>query len=236
MLRRTIIAFSLISTLIAASPAAAAITIGSAGNATITSDTQIGDSLTVNFDGSENGSTIQGLGSSLKLTFAGIQNGAYLFDYLLTNSSTAPTTSSAVTAFGFNVDPNAALSSSNVSGTFGTVSSGQVSQGYNLEMCFKSGQNNNCAGSPGNQGVALGSSGSGQFSLAFTGGAPAELTLSNYLVRYQAVNGNGSAVGQPTSMGAVPEPSTWAMMLLGFGAVGASLRRNRKRAVLAQIA
>lgn len=28
--------------------------------------------------------------------------------------------------------------------------------------------------------------------------------------------------------GAVPEPSTWAMMLLGFGAVGVSLRRRRK--------
>lgn len=27
--------------------------------------------------------------------------------------------------------------------------------------------------------------------------------------------------------GAVPEPSTWAMMLLGFGAVGASLRRSK---------
>ena len=29
--------------------------------------------------------------------------------------------------------------------------------------------------------------------------------------------------------GAVPEPSTWAMMLLGFGAVGAAMRRRRKR-------
>lgn len=28
--------------------------------------------------------------------------------------------------------------------------------------------------------------------------------------------------------GAVPEPSTWAMMLLGFGAVGFSLRRSRR--------
>lgn len=28
--------------------------------------------------------------------------------------------------------------------------------------------------------------------------------------------------------GAVPEPSTWAMMLLGFGAAGAALRRSRK--------
>mgnify|MGYP000017531779 CR=1 FL=1 len=29
------------------------------------------------------------------------------------------------------------------------------------------------------------------------------------------------------SVGAVPEPSTWAMMLIGFGAVGAALRRRR---------
>jgi hypothetical protein len=28
---------------------------------------------------------------------------------------------------------------------------------------------------------------------------------------------------------AVPEPSTWAMMLLGFGAVGMAVRRNRRR-------
>jgi hypothetical protein len=27
---------------------------------------------------------------------------------------------------------------------------------------------------------------------------------------------------------AVPEPSTWAMMLLGFGAAGVALRRRRK--------
>lgn len=32
----------------------------------------------------------------------------------------------------------------------------------------------------------------------------------------------------PGSPGAVPEPSTWAMMLLGFGAIGVSLRRRRK--------
>lgn len=32
----------------------------------------------------------------------------------------------------------------------------------------------------------------------------------------------------PGQSGAVPEPSTWAMMLLGFGAVGAGMRRRRK--------
>jgi hypothetical protein len=30
--------------------------------------------------------------------------------------------------------------------------------------------------------------------------------------------------------GAVPEPQTWAMMLAGFGVVGATLRRRRKPA------
>jgi len=34
----------------------------------------------------------------------------------------------------------------------------------------------------------------------------------------------------------VPEPGTWAMMLLGFGAVGAAMRRNRKKLALARLA
>jgi hypothetical protein len=33
----------------------------------------------------------------------------------------------------------------------------------------------------------------------------------------------------------VPEPATWAMMLLGFGAMGIAIRR-RRQPVLAQIA
>jgi hypothetical protein len=37
------------------------------------------------------------------------------------------------------------------------------------------------------------------------------------------------------AVGAVPEPGTWAMMLLGFGGIGVAMRRRRKPA-LAQIA
>ena len=39
----------------------------------------------------------------------------------------------------------------------------------------------------------------------------------------------------PAVLTAVPEPGTWAMMLVGFGAIGASLRRRRSR-VLPQFA
>lgn len=34
----------------------------------------------------------------------------------------------------------------------------------------------------------------------------------------------------------LPEPATWAMMILGFGAAGFSMRRSRRKALLAQIA
>lgn len=38
--------------------------------------------------------------------------------------------------------------------------------------------------------------------------------------------------------GAVPEPGTWAMMLIGFGSMGVALRRNRRRSatLIAQVA
>jgi hypothetical protein len=35
-------------------------------------------------------------------------------------------------------------------------------------------------------------------------------------------------VNSAAQVGAVPEPGTWALMLIGFGAVGASLRRRRR--------
>jgi hypothetical protein len=230
MLRKTFTAAALFAAIAATPAMAATIPFNPDGSATISSGTAIGDNFTVNFNGSEGG-VIPGVTSTLTLTFEGISGNNYLFDYLLTNTSSSPATSSSVTAFGFDIDPNTLLASSNVSGAFAVVSSGQVSQGYNLEMCFKNGQNNNCAG--GTNGITMGNSGSGQISLGFSS-LPDSVTLSNYLVRYQQVNGSGSAVGTP--VGAVPEPSTWAMMLLGFGAIGASMRGKRKPIALPQLA
>jgi hypothetical protein len=47
--------------------------------------------------------------------------------------------------------------------------------------------------------------------------------------------GNGSFGGNATFV-PIPEPGTWAMMLLGFGAVGYAMRRRRRPELLAQAA
>jgi hypothetical protein len=47
--------------------------------------------------------------------------------------------------------------------------------------------------------------------------------------------GYSNAIGA-FSVPAVPEPGTWAMMLLGFGGMGVALRRRRKLTTIAQLA
>jgi hypothetical protein len=57
-----------------------------------------------------------------------------------------------------------------------------------------------------------------------------------------AFNTNGSGVADLRQLrlgglsAAVPEPGTWALMLVGFGAVGVSMRRRRRETHLPQFA
>lgn len=96
----------------------------------------------------------------------------------------------------------------------------------------------------------------GKVSFAFAGGDSNGLLLTPYAIGangsnfYNAFDGTFKSVTvsfldgatasdvsqvRVTAIPAVPEPATWAMMLLGFGAVGASLRRRNRntRPVLA---
>jgi hypothetical protein len=50
-----------------------------------------------------------------------------------------------------------------------------------------------------------------------------------------ANSGPGSLAGTVT-INAVPEPAAWAMMLIGFGAIGASMRRRKNRFAVRQFA
>lgn len=68
--------------------------------------------------------------------------------------------------------------------------------------------------------------GGGSSGLLFGGGRGGRL-----LERGVTTNVTGFTVNSLTAaavQGGVPEPSTWAMMLLGFGAVGFGLRRRKR--------
>lgn len=66
---------------------------------------------------------------------------------------------------------------------------------------------------------------------------PVYLTVGDHTLHFMGnlIGPSGSYSGTINVQAAVPEPATWAMMLLGFGAMGIAVRRRRKP-VLAQIA
>ena len=66
---------------------------------------------------------------------------------------------------------------------------------------------------------------------------PVYLTVGDHTLHFMGnlIGPNGSYSGTINVQAAVPEPATWGMMLLGFGAMGMAMRRRRKP-VLAQIA
>ena len=223
-----------------AAPASAAIIFDyNTGLLTVDSTTTVGQSATIDFNGfAPNTPAIPGLTSSLTLTFQGLSGNNYLFNYLLTNTSSSPIDASRVTMFGFtSITPNPKLTNSLVTGAFGTIASGNHPGGTDLELCAKNGQNNNCAGSQG--GPSAGQSGSGSLTIAFDT-LNSQITLGGLTVRYQGIDSTalgitgGSAIGTPTPP-SVPEPATWAMLLIGFGATGYALRRRRKPSI-AQLA
>ena len=73
------------------------------------------------------------------------------------------------------------------------------------------------------------------------GGCPGNCTNFNAFADNLSLTtstGTRSVNFAASSVAAVPEPGTWAMMLLGFGAIGGAMRRNRRRSsnLIAQIA
>jgi PEP-CTERM motif len=223
--------------LLVATPAAhAAVTVVSGptpGSTTATFTPAPGVNTAIfNFNGfSGNGApAIPGLTAQLTLTFLGQLGNSYQFSYSLANTSGGDIDASRVTIFGFNSNPNF-TSVSGVTGPFNVVAlNGQQPNGLtNLEVCFKdAGSTNNCTGA--SQGVGQGNSINGTFNLDF-GSAQASVALSDFSVRYQGIESaelgirDGSASGVP--FGLVPEPATWAMMILGFGLIGGALRSRK---------
>lgn len=67
--------------------------------------------------------------------------------------------------------------------------------------------------------------------ISFYGDGFGEYLVAGGTIRYGTVN-----IGSVPNPGAVPEPATWAMMLIGFGGIGYSVRRRRKAPVKLQLA
>lgn len=77
----------------------------------------------------------------------------------------------------------------------------------------------------------------------FAYSGPTLYSVANGTVRFgtgtfdlTSTSGNADAKLSITEAPAVPEPATWAMMVLGFGVAGAALRHRRKPAVSVRFA
>lgn len=197
----------------------------------------VGQSYTINYDGFADGGTIEGLTAQSLFTLTGVTDTSFTFDYDVTNTSSSPINESRVTIFGFNADPNASSASS--TGTFdnAVLSSNAPGGLRQVDICFNSGDANNCSGGGGG-GVSMGETGSGTFTLNFSE-ALDQLSLSDFFVRYQSVNGEDSAVGRGTlggdtggstggSTGGTPVPAPAALALFTIGAAGVMARRTRR--------
>ena len=214
--------------------AAAALLSASPAAATEYLFDQVNDSAQVSFNGFYGTNpqvVIPGLTSNLLLTLTGgLGTNTLNFSYLLTNTSSAGGNGSRVSGFAFSSTPNAASATDNgtPTGDFDNISlGGNYPNGIgNVEVCLTN--SNSCAGGGGG-GATLSDPASGTFSLVF-GSNTSSVTLSDFYVRYQSLAGLGdvgSASGRETP--AVPEPATWALLLVGFGGIGATLRTRKAK-------
>jgi hypothetical protein len=208
-----------------AMPAAASIIFDySTGILTVDGNTTVGDSVTISFNGHPfNGPVIPGLAADLTLVFQGLHTNNYLFDYIVTNTS-GPPNAGLLAIFGFaDITPNASANSS-VTGAYTNIEGGLFPGNIDFEFCAKQGAGAHCFGSEG--GVGPGQSGSGTLTFGFES-PNTQITMSGPAVRWQGIDPATAVIGSPVRA-VVPEPASWATMLMGFAAVGLVVRRRRK--------
>ena len=218
--------------------AAAGLLMASPANAAFIFDAE-NDSHVISMNGLVDREVVDGLRSTLTLTLYQVSGNDAYFRYLLENTSGDEITASEVGAFGFNSLPDF-IGGQLLGGYFNNTGHGNVPGGLpDVALCLTAGPN--CRGAA-SRGIELGDSGSGEFRLTY-GSAFTQVTLTDLFVRYQGIVGPGlrgeSGVGIPDGGGlgtAVPEPSTWAFMILGFGGAGAMLRHRRQHLALEKMA
>jgi PEP-CTERM motif len=236
-------------------PVSASITIP--GNPVTLTSAQEGTSFTRNYAGYVNETLISGLTGQITFTLQDVSADLLTWTFLATvkNTTVAPV-GSRLNGFGMQVAPDVLNATAQAGGTFSTVGFNRNFNQLdpNLELCFSSG-NGACPNGGGGltnvddpMTLADERVGSQVFSLIF-GSAPANnsITLSQFAMRFQSITGvascgnttnctSGVGIGYPPGdpndpFGNVPEPSSWAMMIAGFGLVGAAARRRNRRSL-----
>jgi len=203
-----------------AAPALAAVTFSNTADAP----------TTINIVGDQPGTS-----GTLFLDLTGNSGGLFTFSYIVTNtSSLALNPVGVISSFGFN-DVGVSTTTGSINGDFTNIIFGGSGPGpFNgIEVCFNnsSGQGEGCSGSSG---VAVGDPGTGTFTLQYDASVTS-LTLGDFAFRFQSLGLNGGGSGTGTE-NPIPEPATWAMMLLGFCGIGMAIRRSRRSSAMMQIA
>jgi len=227
-MQKYLLAAGLLATAMSLSIAKPAVALSfDTGTNTFTVDTSstadVGQSIKVLFNGFVEETLVSGLTSEALFTVLGIDTTDNRLDLRvdLTNTSSAPITSSRVSILGFDLDPNP--NSVTSTGIFNSVTSGNPPQTVvgDVEFCFKGGGGPNCQGG-GGAGVTLGNTGA-FFPVLSYASLPSSVTFSNFFVRYQDITGTplgNSGVG----VGLVPTPA----MLPGLIGMGMAALRKRE--------
>ncbi|OCC25665.1 PEP-CTERM sorting domain-containing protein [Croceicoccus estronivorus] len=223
----------------AAAASFAMISMPALADTIVLDSSSIGQSYTFDYNGFSGSTEVDGLTASTTFTLTGISGDQYFFDYSVANTTSDPV-DSRISSFGFNTNPDIVGATSTGAFSYTTLNSSYPNKIGDIDVCFKDADTGACSGG-GNGGLTDGQTGTGSFTLSF-GDPVSSLTLGDFYVRYQSVDGAGnvtSASGYGTNTTSssssssggteVPEPGVLGLMGVGLVAIGL-LRRRRQYA------
>ncbi|WP_432199836.1 PEPxxWA-CTERM sorting domain-containing protein [Erythrobacter sp. W53] len=146
------------------------------------------------------------------------------------NGSGFPIDLGTVGTFNFSIDPTAVITGAFFEGTFGTQAVSQSTAAFDATL--DGSQFTVCP--VGDPGCFVVGDPLRSFSIALDSSTYADLLDGTVDLGIIQTSNTFVRLGSPTlriqfdPSGAVPEPSTWALLILGFGAIGAFMRRREK--------